>query len=112
MGIILPLKYSTLISVLVKYELIIFYFNVFRYRERGNIEVHFFNIQTKLKSNGQRHWVPPEGKLVSDIERAWVFLEKAEHDRELALREEMIRCADVEVNSSSLLIFFLPRPVP
>ena len=64
---------------------------LFRYRERGNIEVNFFNIQAKLKANGQRMYVPPEGKLVRDIEHAWRHLEKAEHDRELALREELIR---------------------
>ena len=63
----------------------------YRYKEKGNIEAHFFSIQTNLKAQGLRYYQPPEGKLVNDIERAWVFLEKAEHDRELALREEMIR---------------------
>ena len=63
----------------------------FRYRERGNIEAHFFNIQTRLKSNGQKRYDPPEGKMLYDIERAWNILEKCEHDRELALREELIR---------------------
>ena len=29
--------------------------------------------------------------MVSDINRAWDNLEKAEHERELALREELIR---------------------
>lgn len=62
-----------------------------RYRERGNIEVHFFNIQAKLKANGQRMFKPTEGKLVHDIEVAWRYLEKAEHEREMALREELIR---------------------
>ena len=36
-------------------------------------------------------YVPPEGMLIRDIESAWVVLEKAEHDRELALRQELIR---------------------
>ena len=62
-----------------------------RYRERGNIEAHFFNLQSQLKSSGQRPYSPPEGKLIQDIERAWARLEKAEHDRELALRQELIR---------------------
>lgn len=62
-----------------------------RYRERGNIEVQFFNIQARLKVGGRRMYVPPEGKLIRDIETAWTRLEKAEHDRELALREELIR---------------------
>ncbi len=69
-----------------------------RYKEKGNIEAHFFSIQTNLKAQGLRYFVPPEGKTVSDIERAWNFLEKAEHDRELALREEMIRCGLTQSN--------------
>lgn len=36
-------------------------------------------------------YFPPEGKMISDINRAWESLEKAEHERELALREELIR---------------------
>ena len=36
-------------------------------------------------------YVPPEGMLIRDIESAWLVLEKAEHDRELALRQELIR---------------------
>ena len=36
-------------------------------------------------------YTPPEGKTVRDIETAWIQLEKAEHERELALREELIR---------------------
>ena len=66
----------------------------FRYRERGNIEAQFFNIQTKLKSKGHKGYTPPEGKMLFDIEKAWNVLEKAEHDRELALREELIRWVD------------------
>ena len=67
-------------------------FDVFcRYRERGNIEATFFDIQTKLKANGQHMFVPPEGKLIRDIEKGWALLEKSEHNRELALREELIR---------------------
>jgi spectrin beta len=64
---------------------------VYRYRERGNIEAQLFSIQAKLKANGQRLYTPPEGKTVRDIESAWIQLEKAEHERELALREELMR---------------------
>ncbi|XP_048733527.1 spectrin alpha chain, non-erythrocytic 1-like isoform X2 [Ostrea edulis] len=62
-----------------------------KYRERGNIEAQFFNIQAKLKANGQKLYSPPEGQLIHDIESAWIRLEKAEHEREVALRDEMIR---------------------
>ena len=70
-------------------------FNVGRYRERGNIEAQFFIIQTKLKSNGQHTFVPKEGKMLHDIETGWTLLEKSEHNRELALREELIRLVSV-----------------
>ncbi len=36
-------------------------------------------------------YTPKEGKLIRDINMAWERLEKAEHERELALREELIR---------------------
>ena len=62
-----------------------------KYREKGNIEVQFFNIQAKLKANGQKTYTPPEGMLVHDIETAWLRLEKSEHEREVAMRDEMIR---------------------
>jgi len=60
--------------------------------------VQFFNIQARLKVGGRRMYVPPEGKLIRDIESSWMLLEKAEHDRELALREELVRF----VNQNSL----------
>ena len=63
----------------------------FRYRERGNVEVQYFNIQARLKANGQKGYVPPEGLLVHDIETAWLQLEKSEHGREVALKDELVR---------------------
>ncbi|PVD25646.1 hypothetical protein C0Q70_13305 [Pomacea canaliculata] len=62
-----------------------------KYRERGNIEAQYFNIQARLKANGQKMYVPPEGKLIHDIETAWLKLEKCEHGREVALKDELIR---------------------
>lgn len=34
--------------------------------------------------------------MISDINRAWSSLEKAEHERELALKEELIRQEKLE----------------
>ena len=53
--------------------------------------MHLFNIQMKLQAAKQRIWYPPEGKLISDINKAWVQLEGAEHTREVALRKELQR---------------------
>ncbi|KAL8620004.1 hypothetical protein ACOMHN_015286 [Nucella lapillus] len=62
-----------------------------KYRERGNIEAQYFSIQARLKANGQKIYTPPEGKLIHDIETAWTTLEKCEHGREVALKDELIR---------------------
>jgi spectrin beta len=49
-----------------------------------------------MRSNNQKPYTPAEGKMLSDINRAWDALEKAEHERELALREELIRQEKLE----------------
>lgn len=72
-------------------ENIVNIFFVTRYTERVNIEAHLFSLQTKRKGNNQQPYVPPEGRLVMDINRAWQIMESAEHDREMALRQELIR---------------------
>jgi spectrin beta len=62
-----------------------------KYNEKSEIEVCYFNINTRLKELNQPLYSPPEGKLIHDMERAWEALEKAENQRELALREELLR---------------------
>lgn len=44
-----------------------------------------------MRANNQKPYVPKEGKMISDINKSWELLEKAEHERELALKEELIR---------------------
>ncbi|XP_070577536.1 spectrin beta chain, non-erythrocytic 1-like isoform X2 [Ptychodera flava] len=67
-----------------------------KFTEKGNLEVLLFTLQSKMRANNQRPYTPKEGKLISDINRAWENLEKAEHERELALREELIRQEKLE----------------
>lgn len=63
----------------------------FRNTERVNVEAHLFAINTKIQANQQRPYAVPLGKQVSDISTAWEAMEAAEHDREMALRQELLR---------------------
>ncbi|KAK5602793.1 Spectrin beta chain, non-erythrocytic 1, partial [Crenichthys baileyi] len=67
-----------------------------KFTEKGNLEVLLFTIQSKMRANNQKVYIPREGKLISDINKAWERLEKAEHERELALRTELIRQEKLE----------------
>lgn len=67
-----------------------------KFVEKGNLEVLLFTIQSKMRANNQKSYTPKEGKMIADINRAWEMLEKAEHGRELALREELIRQEKLE----------------
>uniref|UniRef100_A0AAY5EH14 Spectrin beta chain n=1 Tax=Electrophorus electricus TaxID=8005 RepID=A0AAY5EH14_ELEEL len=68
-----------------------------KFTEKGNLEVLLFTIQSKMRANNQKVYMPREGKLISDINKAWERLEKAEHERELALRNELIRQEKLEM---------------
>nr|XP_057942146.1 spectrin family protein isoform X2 [Doryrhamphus excisus] len=68
-----------------------------KFTEKGNLEVLLFTIQSKMRANNQKVYTPREGKLISDINKAWERLEKAEHERELALRNELIRQEKLEM---------------
>uniref|UniRef100_A0A663FLH6 Spectrin beta chain n=1 Tax=Aquila chrysaetos chrysaetos TaxID=223781 RepID=A0A663FLH6_AQUCH len=67
-----------------------------KFMEKGNLEVLLFTVQSRMRANNQKVYVPREGKLISDINKAWERLEKAEHERELALRTELIRQEKLE----------------
>ncbi|XP_062454825.1 spectrin beta chain, non-erythrocytic 2 [Rhea pennata] len=67
-----------------------------KFIEKGNLEVLLFTIQSRMRANNQKVYMPREGKLISDINKAWERLEKAEHERELALRDELIRQEKLE----------------
>ncbi|XP_069773508.1 spectrin beta chain, non-erythrocytic 1-like isoform X2 [Narcine bancroftii] len=67
-----------------------------KFQEKGNLEVLLFSIHSRMRANNQKVYTPLEGKLISDINRGWERLEKAEHERELVLRNELIRQEKLE----------------
>lgn len=47
-----------------------FFFSVLlRFTEKGNLEVLLFTIQSKMRANNQKVYMPREGKLISDINK-------------------------------------------
>lgn len=67
-----------------------------KYKERSEIEALYFHVNTLLKSLNQPQYTPQDGKLVKDIEKAWHQLEYSEHNREVALRNELLRQEKLE----------------
>merc|ERR1719507_1465725 len=67
-----------------------------KFMDKGNLEVLLFTLQSKMRAHDKVPYTPKEGKMVRDINLAWERLEKAEHERELALREELIRQEKLE----------------
>ncbi|XP_029426950.1 spectrin beta chain, non-erythrocytic 4 [Rhinatrema bivittatum] len=68
-----------------------------KFQEKGNLEVLLFTIQSEMRAKNRKPYVPHEGNSISVINKAWERLEKAEHEREVALREELIRQEKLEL---------------
>ncbi|XP_063803271.1 spectrin beta chain, erythrocytic [Pseudophryne corroboree] len=65
-------------------------------KDKMELEALLFSIQSRMRENKQKVYIPHDGQLVSDINRAWGYLEKAEHEHETALRNELIRQEKLE----------------
>ncbi|XP_074873007.1 spectrin beta chain, non-erythrocytic 4 isoform X2 [Carettochelys insculpta] len=68
-----------------------------KFQDRGNLEVLLFSIQSQLRACGRKPYMPSEGRGLSDVNKAWARLEKAEHERGVALRQELIRQEKLEL---------------
>ncbi|KAL3083302.1 hypothetical protein niasHS_011104 [Heterodera schachtii] len=67
-----------------------------RFQEKGELEMLLFSLLSRMRANNQRPFLPREGRTIGDINKAWRALERAEHERELALKEELIRQEKLE----------------
>lgn len=50
-----------------------------------------FMLHTQMRANNQRPYSPDEEMTIVFVNRAWEGMEHAEHSREIALRDEMIK---------------------
>lgn len=68
----------------------------------SNLEMQAFMINSALRSNNQKPFTPRDGLTMADVDAAWQRLERAEHEREMALRDALIACVII----NSILKFF------
>ena len=68
-----------------------------RFEEKGNLEAHLFNIHTQQRGKNRHLYNTGQGKDLRAINKKWEKLEKVEHDREIALRDEVspVVCSDL-----------------
>ena len=67
-----------------------------KFKQKSALAAHFYNINMQLTSQQQAKYQPAEGRTLHDLEAAWTRLEKAEHERELALKKELNRQEQLE----------------
>uniref|UniRef100_A0A8C4YQL4 Spectrin beta, non-erythrocytic 4 n=1 Tax=Gopherus evgoodei TaxID=1825980 RepID=A0A8C4YQL4_9SAUR len=68
-----------------------------KFQEKGNLEVLLFSVQSRLRAQGRKLYVPSEGRGIADINKAWTRLEKVEHEQEVSLHNELIRQEKLEL---------------
>ncbi|CAG9539472.1 unnamed protein product [Cercopithifilaria johnstoni] len=67
-----------------------------RVEEKGNLEILFNTLQTKLRLSNRPAFLPREGHLIKDISAAWRALEDSEKGFEEWLLSEMMRLERLE----------------
>ena len=67
-----------------------------KFKQKNILAAHFYNINMKLTAQGHPKYMPADGKTLHDLEAAWSHLEKAEHERDLALKKELNRQEQLE----------------
>ncbi|KAI4503710.1 hypothetical protein M0802_001113 [Mischocyttarus mexicanus] len=67
-----------------------------RVEQKAKLETNFNTLQTKLRLSNRPAYMPTEGKMVSDINKAWKGLELAEKSFEEWLLSEMMRLERLE----------------
>lgn len=50
-----------------------------KFVEKGNLEIVLFTLQSKMRANNQKPYLPKEGKMIADVNRAWERLEVRNH---------------------------------
>lgn len=63
----------------------------------SNLEMQAFMINSALRSNNQKPFTPRDGLTMADVDAAWQRLERAEHEREMALRDALIACVFINL---------------
>ena len=67
-----------------------------RYVERSNIELQLFDVQSQRRATKRKMFMPPEGRMMLDLNSVWAKLEQVEHEREMVLRDELMRQEKLE----------------
>lgn len=80
--------------------------------EKGNLEVLLFTLQSRMRANNQKPYTPKEGKMISDINKAWERLEKAEHERYATVMTRLLFIFTYFVRKTNWLFFLSPTNDP
>ncbi|VDL92138.1 unnamed protein product [Schistocephalus solidus] len=67
-----------------------------RFDEKGSLEMDLFVLRSQMLEAGMRTYVPPKKLQISEINKSWEILNVAEHSRDLALHDELIRLERLE----------------